>query len=125
MSHLLSQIINGLALGAGYALLAVGWSVLLSAARLVNFSHGQLYMVGAFVTGWGMSSFGLPYSVAVAFADGTALPAQYSDERVTTDQAVRALAGKVEVIPAATPEHEKKTARREANTAAKAAKAAK
>ena len=68
MSHLLSQIINGLALGAGYALLAVGWSVLLSAARLVNFSHGQLYMVGAFVTWWTMSSFGLPYSVAVPIA---------------------------------------------------------
>lgn len=68
MSHFLSQIINGLALGAGYALLAVGWSVLLSAARLVNFSHGQLYMVGAFVTWWTMSSFGVPYAVAVPVA---------------------------------------------------------
>lgn len=68
MSHLLSQIINGLALGAGYALLAVGWSVLLSAARLVNFSHGQLYMVGAFFTWWGMSVFGLPYYIAIPVA---------------------------------------------------------
>jgi large subunit ribosomal protein L15 len=40
-------------------------------------------------------------------------------------EAVEKAGGKVEVIPAATPEHEKKTARREANTAAKAAKAAK
>jgi branched-chain amino acid transport system permease protein len=65
MSHFLSQLINGLAIGAGYALLAVGWSVLLSAARLVNFSHGQLYMLGAFLTWWAMSAFGLPYYVAV------------------------------------------------------------
>lgn len=68
MDHFLSQIINGLALGAGYALLAVGWSVLLSAARLVNFSHGQLYMIGAFATWWSMTTFGLPYYLAVPFA---------------------------------------------------------
>lgn len=65
MSHFLSQLINGLAIGAGYALLAVGWSVLLSAARLVNFSHGQLYMLGAFLTWFAMSAFGLPYYMAV------------------------------------------------------------
>jgi len=68
MTQFLSQLINGVALGAGYALLAVGWSVLLSAARLVNFSHGQLYMLGAFVTWWSMSSLGLPYYAAVPIA---------------------------------------------------------
>ncbi len=66
--NLLSQLVNGLALGAGYALLAVGWTVLLSAARLVNFAHGQLYMLGAFVTWFAISSLGLPYILAVPLA---------------------------------------------------------
>lgn len=68
MIQFLSQLVNGLSLGAGYALLAVGWSVLLSAARLVNFSHGQLYMLGAFITWFAMSALGLPYFVAVPVA---------------------------------------------------------
>lgn len=41
----------------------------------------------------------LPFSVAVAFVDGSALPAQYSDERVATDQRVIDLASRVEIKP--------------------------
>lgn len=66
--NLYPQILNGIALGAGYALLAVGWTVLLGSARLVNFAHGQLYMLGAFLTWWGMDTLGLPYVLAIAFA---------------------------------------------------------
>jgi branched-chain amino acid transport system permease protein len=66
--NLFSQLVNGIALGAGYALLAVGWTVLLGAARLVNFSHGQLYMLGAFFTWWGCTSLGLPYLAAIPIA---------------------------------------------------------
>lgn len=66
--NLLAQIVNGIALGAGYALLAVGWTVLLGAARLVNFSHGQLYMLGAFFTWWACTSLGVPYLVAIPIA---------------------------------------------------------
>jgi len=65
---LLDQLVNGLALGAGYALLAVGWTVLLGAARLVNFAHGQLYMLGAFVTWWACTSLGVPYLLAIPIA---------------------------------------------------------
>ncbi|GAA4683732.1 branched-chain amino acid ABC transporter permease [Pseudonocardia yuanmonensis] len=65
---ILAALVNGLALGAGYALLAVGWTVLLGAARLVNFAHGQLYMLGAFVTWFVISRFGWPYGVAVPVA---------------------------------------------------------
>lgn len=65
---LLAQLINGLALGAGYALLAVGWTVLLSSVRLVNFSHGQLYMIGAFLTWMFVAKAGMPYLLAVPVA---------------------------------------------------------
>ncbi|KQX62805.1 branched-chain amino acid ABC transporter permease [Angustibacter sp. Root456] len=87
---LLAQLVNGLALGAGYALLAVGWTVLLSAARLVNFAHGQLYMVGAFVTWFVMAHLGVPYLLAavIAVLVVAALGAlmQLSMTRLTLDQ---------------------------------------
>ena len=50
--NLLQQIINGLVIGHAYALVAIGWTLLLGVARLVNFGHGQMYMLGAFVTWW-------------------------------------------------------------------------
>lgn len=66
--NLTQQIINGLVLGSGYALIAIGWTVLLGAARLVNFAHGQLYMLGAFVAWAIMTKLGLSYFLAVPLA---------------------------------------------------------
>ena len=43
----IQQIINGLALGMGYALIAVGYSLVFGILRLVNFSHGAIYAFGA------------------------------------------------------------------------------
>jgi branched-chain amino acid transport system permease protein len=54
-------IVDGVALGAGYAVLAIGWTVLLGAARLVNFSTGQLYMLGGFLSWWITTNLGIPY----------------------------------------------------------------
>lgn len=62
------QLINGLVLGSGYALIAIGWTLLLGAARLVNFAHGQLYMLGAFIAWVIMQKLGLSYFVAVPVA---------------------------------------------------------
>lgn len=66
--NLVQQLINGLVLGSGYALIAIGWTVLLGAARLVNFAHGQLYMLAAFVAWAIMQKLGLSYFVAVPLA---------------------------------------------------------
>jgi branched-chain amino acid transport system permease protein len=62
------QIVNGLVLGSGYACIALGWTILLGVARLVNFAHGQLYMLGAFLTWYVMTSTGAPYWAAIAVA---------------------------------------------------------
>lgn len=62
------QLVNGIIIGHAYALVAVGWTMLLGAARLVNFGHGQMYMVGAFIAWWVMRATGLPYPVAVLLA---------------------------------------------------------
>ena len=71
------QVVNGIVIGHAYALVAVGWTLLLGAARLVNFGHGQMYMVGAFVAWWAMQATGLPYMLAipVAMLAGAALGA--------------------------------------------------
>jgi branched-chain amino acid transport system permease protein len=68
MSNLAQQLVNGLVLGSGYALIALGWTVLLGAARLVNFAHGQLYMLGAFVGWYAMHRLGVPYFVSIPIA---------------------------------------------------------
>ncbi|ETP73143.1 branched-chain amino acid ABC-type transport system, permease component [Lachnospiraceae bacterium JC7] len=44
---LIQQVFNGLALGMGYALIAVGYSLVFGILRLVNFSHGAIYAFGA------------------------------------------------------------------------------
>jgi branched-chain amino acid transport system permease protein len=62
------QIVNGIVLGHAYALIAIGWTVLLGAARLVNFGHGQMYMLGAFLCWFAMDRLGLPYFVAAPLA---------------------------------------------------------
>jgi branched-chain amino acid transport system permease protein len=66
--NLAQQLINGVILGAGYACVAIGWTVLLGAARLVNFAHGQLYMLGAFVAWFAMHRAGVSYAVSIPVA---------------------------------------------------------
>jgi branched-chain amino acid transport system permease protein len=66
--NIAQQIVNGIVLGSGYACIALGWTILLGVARLVNFAHGQLYMLGAFVTWYAVAKAGLPYPLAIVAA---------------------------------------------------------
>lgn len=47
------QLINGLSLGSIYALLALGYTMVYGIIKLINFAHGDIYMLGAF---WGYYS---------------------------------------------------------------------
>jgi branched-chain amino acid transport system permease protein len=49
MSTFLQQIANGLSLGSIYALIALGYTMVYGVLRLINFAHGDVYMVGAYV----------------------------------------------------------------------------
>ncbi|HWI39507.1 MAG TPA: branched-chain amino acid ABC transporter permease [Burkholderiales bacterium] len=55
---------NGLSVGLGYALAAIGLALLFGILGQVNFAHGELYMLGAFLLLWGMTRLGLPYGAA-------------------------------------------------------------
>lgn len=46
---LLQQLINGIALGSTYALIALGYTMVYGIITLINFAHGEIFMVGAFV----------------------------------------------------------------------------
>ena len=48
MDTFLQQLINGLSLGAIYALIALGYTMVYGVLRLINFAHGDVYMLGAF-----------------------------------------------------------------------------
>ncbi len=47
---LLQQIINGLTLGAVYALIALGYTMVYGILELINFAHGEIYMIGAYIS---------------------------------------------------------------------------
>ena len=49
MEQFLQQIINGLSWGAIYALIAVGYTMVYGVLRLINFAHGDVYMIGAMI----------------------------------------------------------------------------
>ena len=46
---MLQQLVNGLILGSVYALLALGYTMVYGIIKLINFAHGDIYMMGAFM----------------------------------------------------------------------------
>src|ERR671916_2753734 len=48
MDDFIQQLINGLNIGAIYALIALGYTMVYGILRLINFAHGDVYMLGAF-----------------------------------------------------------------------------
>lgn len=64
----LQQVANGLVNGMGYVLIAVGLTLVFGVLRIVNFAHGEFYMLGAFVTFFAIKLLGVPYLAAVLLA---------------------------------------------------------
>jgi len=63
----IQQIINGLQLGFVYALIALGYTMVYGIVRLINFAHGDVFMVGAMVSYFAVGSFHLHQWPAAAF----------------------------------------------------------
>ncbi|MCD2345129.1 branched-chain amino acid ABC transporter permease [Clostridium guangxiense] len=57
----LQQVINGLALGSVYALIAIGYTMVYGIIGLINFAHGDIYMMGAFFGFFAATIFKLPF----------------------------------------------------------------
>ncbi|MGE5673449.1 MAG: branched-chain amino acid ABC transporter permease [Mycobacterium leprae] len=65
MSQLAAQMLNGLQLGFVYALIALGYTMVYGIIKLINFAHGDVFMVGAFITFFGVTAWHLPWPVAM------------------------------------------------------------
>src|ERR687897_1320158 len=65
---LFSQLLIGLINGAFYALLSLGLSVIFGLLNIINFAHGALYMMGAFVAYFLLQGAGLGYWWALVLA---------------------------------------------------------
>jgi len=61
----MQQMVNGFSLGSMYALIAIGYTMVYGVLRLINFAHGDIMMVGAFLGYTFMSVFNLPFSLSV------------------------------------------------------------
>ncbi|MEA5162639.1 branched-chain amino acid ABC transporter permease [Cereibacter johrii] len=66
------QLVNGLALGSTYALVALGLTLIFGVLLIPNFAHGEFYMLGAFLT-YAMVLAGMNFWLAMALAVGAVI----------------------------------------------------
>lgn len=64
----LSNLINGISLGSVYAIIALGYTMVYGIAKMLNFAHGDVIMIGAYISFCVMTYLNLPPIVAVAAA---------------------------------------------------------
>ena len=64
----LNFLINGISLGSIYAIIALGYTMVYGIAKMLNFAHGDVIMVGAYVCFYAISSFNLPPLVGILLA---------------------------------------------------------
>lgn len=81
MDTFIQQMINGLTLGSVYALIALGYTLVYGIIKLLNFAHGDIFMVGSFVSYYLILSFNM--NIFVAFLGTMAITAVLG---VITDQ---------------------------------------
>ena len=64
----LSYLISGVSLGSVYAIIALGYTMVYGIAKMLNFAHGDVIIVGGYISLLAMSSLGLPWWVGVLLA---------------------------------------------------------
>ncbi|WP_017906129.1 high-affinity branched-chain amino acid ABC transporter permease LivH [Pseudomonas asplenii] len=101
--HFFQQLVNGLTIGSTYALIAIGYTMVYGIIGMINFAHGEVYMIGsyvAFIVLAGLAMMGihsLPLLMTAAFIATIVVTSAYgySIERV----AYRPLRGSNRLIP--------------------------
>ncbi len=64
----LDHLINGLSLGSIYAIIALGYTMVYGIAKMLNFAHGDVIMVGAYIAFCGLQYWGVPPLLAILLA---------------------------------------------------------
>ena len=68
LSLFLQFLVNGIALGSLYALIAIGYTIIYGVVGLINMAHGEFFMVAAFLTMWGVMTYNLPWYISFPIA---------------------------------------------------------
>ena len=103
MAYALQQLINGVTLGMIYGLIAVGYTMVYGIIGMINFAHGDVFMIGAFLSlialtalsGFGVTSVPLALLLTLVFAAGIASLYGFTIERL----AYRPLRGSFRLAP--------------------------
>jgi branched-chain amino acid transport system permease protein len=103
VAYALQQLINGVTLGMIYGLIAVGYTMVYGIIGMINFAHGDVFMIGAFLSligltllsGFGISSVPLALALALVAACGIAALYGWAVERI----AYRPLRGSFRLAP--------------------------
>ena len=103
MAYALQQLINGVTLGMIYGLIAVGYTMVYGIIGMINFAHGDIFMVGAFLSlialtglaGLGITAVPIALALTLIFAAGIAALYGWTVERV----AYRPLRGSFRLAP--------------------------
>lgn len=61
----LQHLANGISLGSMYALIAIGYTLVYGILRLINFAHGDIFMMAAYFAFYGIAVFSMPWYVAI------------------------------------------------------------
>lgn len=64
----IQHFFNALTLGSLYGLIAIGYTMVYGILRLINFAHGDIFMLGAYGVFWALTLYSLPWSVAVVLS---------------------------------------------------------
>jgi branched-chain amino acid transport system permease protein len=85
MSTFMQQLLNGLTIGSVYALIALGYTMVYGIIELINFAHGEIYMMGAYMgvlvmgvfTLWGVTAQSLFLALALTFLAAMVISGAY------------------------------------------------
>lgn len=65
MTTFLQHLANGISLGSLYALIAIGYTMVYGILRLINFAHGDIFMMACYFCVFSMTTFGLPWYLSI------------------------------------------------------------
>ncbi|NLK08278.1 MAG: branched-chain amino acid ABC transporter permease [Firmicutes bacterium] len=68
MQEIIQQLVNGISLGSIYALIALGYTMVYGIIKLINFAHGDIYMLGAFIGFFAINIFQMSFFPALIVA---------------------------------------------------------
>lgn len=76
------QLVNGLSIGLIYALVAIGFTLIFGVLNVVNFAHGEVYMIGSFAGLMAITSFAPPLFAVILIATAAGALAGFGLERI-------------------------------------------